>query len=40
MVDGEMRDFDTPQGLMRKYNKPTMNDVFLHMAVRSTRKGD
>jgi len=37
MVDGEMRDLDTPFGLMEKYNKKTMNDVFLHMAVRSTR---
>ncbi len=40
MVDGEMRDFDTPQQLIKKYNKQTMNDVFLHMAVRSKRKGD
>jgi ABC-2 type transport system ATP-binding protein len=38
MVDGEMRDLDTPTALMKKYNKPTMNDVFLHMAVRSKRK--
>ena len=38
MVDGEMRDLDTPTGLMKKYNKKTMNDVFLHMAVRSKRK--
>jgi ABC-2 type transport system ATP-binding protein len=38
MVDGEMRDFDTPQALMKKYKKSTMNDVFLHMAVRSKRK--
>ena len=37
MVDGEMRDLDTPVGLMKKYNKKTMNDVFLHMAVRSKR---
>ena len=37
MVDGEMRDLDTPFGLMKKYNKKTMNDVFLHMAVRSKR---
>ena len=40
MVDGEMRDFDTPNALMKKYNKTTMNDVFLHMAVRSKRKSD
>jgi len=38
MVDGEMRDLDTPVELMKKYNKKTMNDVFLHMAVRSKRK--
>ena len=38
MVDGEMRDLDTPAGLMKKYNKKTMNDVFLYMAVRSKRK--
>ena len=38
MVDGEMRDLDTPEALMKKYNKPTMNDVFLYMAVRSKRK--
>ena len=38
MVDGEMRDLDTPAGLMKKYDKKTMNDVFLHMAVRSKRK--
>ena len=40
MVDGEMRDFDTPNALMKKYSKTTMNDVFLHMAVRSKRKSD
>jgi ABC-2 type transport system ATP-binding protein len=40
MVDGEMRDLDTPTALREKYNLPTMNDVFLHMAVRSKRKGD
>ena len=38
MVDGEMRDLDTPNELMKKYNKKTMNDVFLYMAVRSKRK--
>jgi len=38
MVDGEMRDLDTPVELMKKYNKKTMNDVFLYMAVRSKRK--
>jgi len=38
MVDGEMRDLDTPQALMKKYDKKTMNDVFLYMAVRSKRK--
>jgi ABC-2 type transport system ATP-binding protein len=38
MVDGEMRDLDTPTALRTKYNLPTMNDVFLHMAVRSKRK--
>jgi len=38
MVDGEMRDLDTPIELMKKYNKKTMNDVFLYMAVRSKRK--
>jgi ABC-2 type transport system ATP-binding protein len=38
MVDGEMRDLDTPAALMKKYNKATMNDVFLHLAVRSKRK--
>lgn len=38
MVDGEMRDLDTPSNLRKKYNLPTMNDVFLHMAVRSKRK--
>jgi len=38
MVDGDMRDLDTPAGLMKKYNKKTMNDVFLYMAVRSKRK--
>jgi drug efflux transport system ATP-binding protein len=37
MVDGEMRDYDTPLALMEKYGKKTMNDVFLHMAVRSKR---
>ncbi len=38
MVDGEMRDLDTPLALMKKYNKTSMNDVFLQMAVRSKRK--
>ena len=37
MVDGEMRELDTPTGLMKKYNKKTMNDVFLQIAVRSKR---
>jgi ABC-2 type transport system ATP-binding protein len=37
MVDGEMRELGTPVALMKKYNKKTMNDVFLHMAVRSKR---
>jgi ABC-2 type transport system ATP-binding protein len=37
MVDGEMRDLDTPAALMNKYDKSSMNDVFLHMAVRSKR---
>ena len=38
MVDGQMRDLDTPQALMKKYNKRTMNEVFLDLAVRSKRK--
>jgi drug efflux transport system ATP-binding protein len=38
MVDGEMRDYDTPAALMKKYDKKTMNEVFLYMAVRSKRK--
>ncbi len=38
MVDGEMRDLDTPVNLINKYDKKTMNEVFLHMAVRSKRK--
>jgi len=38
MVDGDLKDLDTPQNLMKKYNKDNMNDVFLHMAVRSKYK--
>jgi ABC-2 type transport system ATP-binding protein len=38
MVDGDLKDLDTPKKLMKKYNKATMNDVFLHMAVRSKYK--
>ena len=37
MVDGKMRELDTPAALMRKYHKQTMNDVFLHLASRGSR---
>lgn len=33
MVDGDLRDLDTPQALMKKYQKDTMNEVFLLMAA-------
>ncbi|MDA0195371.1 MAG: ABC transporter ATP-binding protein [Bacteroidetes bacterium] len=38
MVDGLMHDLDSPKALMEKYNKPTMNDVFLQIAIRNSRK--
>ena len=38
MVDGEMRELDTPAALMAKYQKRSMDDVFLQLAARSTRK--
>jgi len=37
MVDGEMRELDTPSKLMKKYNKDNMQDVFLQLAVRAKR---
>lgn len=37
MVDGEMRELDTPSNLMKKYDKDNMQDVFLQLAVRATR---
>lgn len=37
MVDGEIRECDTPQALMKKHNKLNMQDVFLELAVRATR---
>ena len=37
MVDGEMRELDTPSKLMKKYDKDNMQDVFLQLAVRATR---
>ncbi len=40
MVDGEMKELDTPNNLMKKYSKDTMQDVFLQLAVRATRKED
>jgi len=39
MVNGVMRDLDTPLSLMEKYNKKNMNDVFLHLAVRNQEVG-
>lgn len=33
MVDGDLRDLDTPQALMKKYQKENMNEVFLLMAA-------
>lgn len=38
MVDGDLKDLDTPQNLMNKYDKESMNDVFLSMAVRAKNK--
>jgi len=40
MVDGEMKELDTPNNLMKKYSKDTMQEVFLQLAVRATRKED
>ncbi len=37
MVDGEMRELDTPSNLMKKYDKDNMQDVFLQLAVRAKR---
>lgn len=37
MVDGDMKELDTPNNLMKKYNKSSMQDVFLQLAVRATR---
>ena len=37
MVDGHLRDLDTPTALMKKYHKKTMNDVFVQLAAESTR---
>ena len=37
MVDGEMRELDTPVMLMKKYGKDNMQDVFLQLAVRAKR---
>ena len=40
MVDGEMRELDTPNMLMKKYEKDNMQDVFLQLAVRAKRGDD
>jgi len=40
MVDGEMRELDTPINLMKKYDKDNMQDVFLQLAVRAKRGDD
>jgi ABC-2 type transport system ATP-binding protein len=37
MVDGEMRECDTPVNLMKKHGKSTMQEVFLQLAVRAKR---
>ena len=37
MVDGEMRELDTPSNLMKKYAKANMQDVFLQLAKRAKR---
>ncbi len=37
MVDGQLRDLDTPKALMDKYHKKNMNDVFVQLASTSTR---
>ncbi len=37
MVDGQLRDLDTPTALMKKYQKVTMNDVFVQLAAEGTR---
>lgn len=37
MVDGEMKELDTPINLMNKYAKNNMQDVFLQLAVRAKR---
>jgi ABC-2 type transport system ATP-binding protein len=33
MVDGDLKDVDTPFNLKKKYDKESMNEVFLHMAA-------
>lgn len=33
MVDGDLRDLDSPQNLMKRYEKENMNEVFLLMAA-------
>ena len=39
MVDGKIRALDTPAALKRIYKQPTMNDVFLQLAVRDEKEG-
>ncbi len=39
MVDGEIRALDTPAALKQEYRQPTMNDVFLKLAVRDEKEG-
>lgn len=40
MVDGKIEAMDTPSALKTKYNGANMNEVFLHLARKASRKAD
>jgi ABC-2 type transport system ATP-binding protein len=40
MVDGRIDALDTPENLKRNYQAKNMQEVFYHLAGKSTRKAD
>ncbi|HQU57292.1 MAG TPA: ABC transporter ATP-binding protein, partial [Chitinophagaceae bacterium] len=40
MVDGRIEALDTPAALKKNYNTNSMDDVFLQLARKATRKSD
>ena len=40
MVDGKIEALDTPSGLKKTFKAATMDDVFLQLARKATRKAD